>query len=124
MKRPVHFDFGKCSNRLAAPLLAVALLLGGGCSTDTPNSQLPPLNTVPGSPRVPGKFDWADLVTDDVPAAQKFYSQMFGWTYRKVGDYVIASNDDRPLAGMFERPRPMDRLRPAQMVRLHFGFQR
>jgi len=85
-----------------------ALLLAGGCSTDTPPSELPPLTTVPGSPRVPGKFDWADLVTDDVPAARKFYSQLFGWTFRTVGDYVIACNDDRPLGGMFQRPRPKD----------------
>jgi hypothetical protein len=33
---------------------------------------LPPLTTVPGSPRLPGKFVWADLVTDDVAAARKF----------------------------------------------------
>jgi hypothetical protein len=89
--------------------LAAALIVGNGCSTGTPPpAQLPPLSTVSDSPRLSGKFVWADLVTDDVPAARKFYSQLFGWTFRKVGDYVIACNDDRPLGGMFQRPRPKD----------------
>jgi predicted enzyme related to lactoylglutathione lyase len=66
----------------------------------------PPLTTVSGSPRLPGKFVWADLVTDDVPAAQQFYSMLFGWTFRDVGGYLIAANAERPLCGMFQRPRP------------------
>ena len=69
---------------------------------------LPPLNTVSGSPRLPGKFVWADLVTDDVPAARKFYGGLFGWTFRNLGNYTIAANDERPLCGMFQRPRPAD----------------
>ena len=69
---------------------------------------LPPLTTVSGSPRLPGKFVWADLVTDDVPAARNFYAQMFGWTIHNVGSYTIAANDGRPLCGMFQKPRPAD----------------
>jgi predicted enzyme related to lactoylglutathione lyase len=69
---------------------------------------LPPLTTVSGSPRLPGKFVWADLVTDDVPAAEKFYSDLFGWTFHSIGDYTIAANEERPLCGMFQRPRPKD----------------
>lgn len=72
-------------------------------------SPLPPLTTVPGSPRLPGKFVWADLVTDDVSAARKFYSQLFNWTFRDVGGYIIAANDERPLCGIFQRPRPAGR---------------
>jgi hypothetical protein len=71
--------------------------------------QLPPLTTVSGSPRVPGKFVWADLATDDVPAARRFYARLFGWTFRDFGDYTIAANDERPLCGMFQRPRPTGR---------------
>jgi uncharacterized protein len=70
---------------------------------------LPPLTTAPGSPRLPGKFVWADLVTDDVAAARRFYSGLFGWTFRDLGGYVVAANDERPLGGMFQRPRPADR---------------
>jgi len=87
-------------------LTAVSLFIApGGFAAEPP--QLPPLTTS-GSPRLPGKFVWADLVTDDVPAARKFYSQLFGWTFRTVGDYIVVCNDDRPLGGMFQRPRPQD----------------
>jgi len=72
--------------------------------------QLPPLTTVSGSPRLPGKFVWADLVTDDVLTAQKFYSELFGWKFYDYGGYFIGRNDDRPLCGMFQRPRPKDRV--------------
>jgi predicted enzyme related to lactoylglutathione lyase len=93
---------------LAARGLLAGLLLGGwlGAIAAPP---LPPLTSVPNSPRLPGKFVWADLVTDDVPAAQKFYSQMFGWKFWDYGGYLIALNDQRPLAGMFQRPRPKDK---------------
>jgi len=70
---------------------------------------LPPLTTVAGSPRLPGKFVWADLVTDDVPTARKFYAQLFGWKFWEGGSYTIAVNEDRPVGGMFQRPRPKDR---------------
>jgi predicted enzyme related to lactoylglutathione lyase len=98
------------SNRLAALGLVAALLLGGWSSVTAapPPAQLPPLTSVSGSPRLPGKFVWADLVTDDVPAARRFYARLFGWTFRDVGGYVIAGNDERPLCGMFQRPRPAD----------------
>jgi len=91
---------------------AVAALLfpiAEGVSTDSPPPVLPPLTTVSGNPRLPGKFVWADLVTDDVPAARKFYAQLFGWRFQEAGNYSIALNDDRPLCGMFQRPRPKDR---------------
>ena len=71
---------------------------------------LPPITTVPGSPRLPGKFVWADLVTDDVKAAAKFYSSLFGWRFNDYGGYIIGMNDERPLCGMFQRPRPKDRV--------------
>lgn len=64
---------------------------------------------MPGSPRLPGKFVWADLVTDDVPAARNFYGRLFGWTFRDTGGYFIAANDERPLAGLFQRTRPPGR---------------
>lgn len=68
--------------------------------------KLPPLTTVSGAPRLPGKFVWVDLVTDDAMAAQQFYSRMFNWDFRAYGNYLIAFRDDRPLAGVFQRSRP------------------
>ena len=70
--------------------------------------ELPPLTTTK-NPRLPGKFVWADLVTDDVPAARKFYGRLFNWTFRDAGSYTIAANDDRPLCGMFHRARPKNK---------------
>jgi predicted enzyme related to lactoylglutathione lyase len=92
-------------------LLAAAIWLfsnSSGFAGESPS--LPPLSTVPGgSPRLPGKFVWADLVTDDVVAARKFYGRLFNWTFRDLGGYTIAANEERPLGGIFQRPRPADR---------------
>lgn len=70
---------------------------------------LPPLNTGESSKRLPGKFVWADLVTDDAAAARRFYGRLFGWTFQDKGIYTIASNEERPLCGILQRSRPADR---------------
>lgn len=98
------------------PFLSASLLLATtalvfwtprSLAADPPT--VPPLTTVSGSPRLPGKFVWADLVTDDVLAAEQFYGGLFGWTFRNLGSYTIAENEERPLGGMFQRPPPKDR---------------
>jgi predicted enzyme related to lactoylglutathione lyase len=108
--KPSRLQSRLTRGRLAAVgFCAQALLCGGpnlSLAGDAP--VLPPLTTAAGSPRLPGKFVWADLVTDDVPAARRFYGQLFGWTFRGVGNYTIAANEERPLCGMFQRPRPAD----------------
>jgi uncharacterized protein len=90
--------------------LALLAMTGAGLTAsfaaDAP--KLPPLTTVSGSPRLPGKFVWADLVTDDVLVAQKFFAAMFGWKVYDYGGYYIGFSDDRPLCGMFQRPKPKD----------------
>ena len=95
-RSPPHF-FGQFAGAI---LLVVTALARAG------DTELPPLTTVENSPRLPGKFIWADLVTDDVPKARDFYAQLFGWQFWGVGNYSIAMNDDRPLGGMFQKPRP------------------
>ena len=106
-----------------AVLAAVCAGLVSSLATDV--ALLPPLTTVSGSPRLPGKFVWADLVTDDVPAARTFYGRLFGWTFRDVGKYTIAANDERPLC----RDVPATAARgpaagQAALVRLPLGRQR
>jgi predicted enzyme related to lactoylglutathione lyase len=98
-----HFS-SRCGRTCAGTWLAAAFLLWAANALSAPPPQLPSLTTVPGSPRLPGKFVWADLVTDDVPAARKFYAQLFGWTFRDVGNYSIAANDECPLCGMVQAP--------------------
>lgn len=104
MKPPSAFPRRKVGLWLTAAILCASAL--PALAGDPP--PLPPLTTVSGNPRLPGKFVWADLVTDNVPAATKFYGALFGWTFYAVGPYVIAANDERPLCGMFQRPRPAD----------------
>ena len=89
---------------LAAAVLGSSLP-GSFAATPPP---LPPLTTVSNSPRLPGKFVWADLVTDDALAAQKFYTALFGWKFHDYGGYLIGMNEDRPMCGLFQRPRPAD----------------
>src|SRR5262245_1081199 len=92
-------------------LLALALVCAGATPSPAADAvRVPPLTEVPDAPRLPGKFVWADLVTDDVPAARRFYAQLFGWTFRETGDYSVAANDERPLCGIFQRARPKDRV--------------
>jgi predicted enzyme related to lactoylglutathione lyase len=96
-----------CSRRWLALLAVTCAGVASSFAADAP--PLPPLTTVSGSPRLPGKFVWADLVTDDVPVARRFYAQLFGWSFWDMGNYTIALNDERPLCGMFQRSRPKDR---------------
>jgi predicted enzyme related to lactoylglutathione lyase len=94
-----------------AALMIATFALEPAAVAESPSS-LPPLTTVSRSPRLPGKFVWADLVTDDVWAARGFYYQLFGWHFQEAGSYTIGSNEERPLCGMIQRARPKDR--PAQ----------
>jgi len=90
-------------------LIFLTIVCGGMmlCAADAP--QLPPLTSASGNPRLPGKFVWADLVTDNALVAQKFYSELFGWKFYDYGNYLVGHSDDRPLCGMFQRPRPKDK---------------
>ncbi len=90
-----------------ALLTLLLAVLTTGVAQETRPMVLPLLSTA-GNPRLPGKFVWADLVTDDVSAAQKFYSGLFGWSFSDYGGYVIGKTDDRPICGIFQRPRPTD----------------
>src|SRR6187401_1540408 len=84
---------------------STALLVGIISAFAADRAELPPLTTASGNPRLPGKFVWADLVTDNVPAARTFYGRLFGWKFWDAGSYSVGLNDGRPLCGMFQRPR-------------------
>lgn len=56
-----------------------------------------------------GKFVWHDLVTDDVPAARRFYGRLLGWEFEDSerpggGAYTLIKVGDRYLGGIVERP--------------------
>lgn len=90
--------------------LAAGLLLSfGGKVIAASGPELPPLTDLSSNPRLPGKFVWADLATDNVVAARTFYARMFGWQYYDLGGYSIALSAGRPLCGMFQKPKPADK---------------
>ena len=74
-------------------------------------ASLPPLSDPPSGEYRHGKFVWIDLVTTDVPLAQKFYGGLFGWSFEEIEGgntrYVLAWNAGVPVAGMAARePKP------------------
>lgn len=89
-----------------------AVLLLGFCTQFAHGAdfQLPALNTPAGNETHPGKMLWADLVTPDLAAAEKFYGGLFGWTFQSVhagqSNYAIAMLDGRPVAGLLEKAIP------------------
>lgn len=88
-------------------LLLVGLLSVGAvapAASDPPQSfELPPLMEPPAAV-LPGKLTWAELVTPDLAAAERFYGGIFGWTFQEIrtGDttYVVAKLGDTPIAGL------------------------
>ncbi|MBV8684332.1 MAG: VOC family protein [Caulobacteraceae bacterium] len=54
-------------------------------------------------PRPYGSFWWYELMTTDLPAAQRFYDAVIGWKSQKVdqpgGAYSLFMNGDTPAAG-------------------------
>lgn len=69
--------------------------------------ELPPLSEPASAEHHVGKVIWADLVTPDLAGARRFYSGLFGWTYRDIHggdrDYAVALLDGRPVAGLLQR---------------------
>jgi predicted enzyme related to lactoylglutathione lyase len=88
--------------KLLFHLLVVVLI---GASSRAAVSELPPLNEKSRG-RLPGKFIWADLVTDDANAAMNFYGQVFNWNFKPFGNYVIVGNDMHPMGGIIQKARP------------------
>ena len=98
---------GFISGRAFSLLLSLVLLL----PVDTiAVPQLPPLNTKPTGEQFNGKFIWFDLATSDLNGEKKFYSEVFGWQFKQLGDtadqYNLISNGDQNIAGMFQVDDP------------------
>lgn len=73
--------------------------------------ELPAIGGVAGgSEHHSGKMVWADLVTPDLAAAERFYGGLFGWTFQAVhahkNDYAVALLGARPIGGLLQRPVP------------------
>ena len=56
-----------------------------------------------------GHFVWHELMATDGAAAEKFYGELFGWTFKhsdmgEMGIYRVIHNDGRELGGIFQMP--------------------
>ena len=58
----------------------------------------------------PGTFAWNELLAADQEGAKNFYGALFGWTSESVPgmDYTMFNLDDRPVAGMLQKPKECD----------------
>lgn len=65
-------------------------------------SILPPITEIKTGQWHQGKFVWHDLLTDDVEAAQKFYGNVFGWTFESKRDYIQIFNAHDLIGGMLQ----------------------
>jgi uncharacterized protein len=90
-------------------LLACVTLPAEGASA-APPLQLPAISDSAVMEHHPGKVIWADLVTPDLAAAERFYGGLFGWTFQDIhageSDYAVATLGGHPVAGIFQKPIP------------------
>ena len=101
--------------------MVAALSAVGNARISAADFALPALNSPASNEHHPGKVVWADLVTPDLPAAEKFYGTLFGWTFQNVHagnhDYAVAMLDGRPIAGLLEKAGPVgSRQQPAWLT--------
>jgi uncharacterized protein len=89
--------------RLLSATLALAAVLLAGCSS--PVVPLPPIAASPTGLSNPGQIIWHDLATRDLAVSQAFYSQLFGWTFQKIGtgprQYTLIEHQGKVIGGMF-----------------------
>jgi uncharacterized protein len=89
-----------------------SLLLSSLCSSTVRAAafELPALNSPASSEHHVGKVVWADLVTPDLAAAERYYTGLFGWTFQTIhtgdSDYAVALADGRPVGGLLQKSIP------------------
>jgi predicted enzyme related to lactoylglutathione lyase len=90
----------------------VASLTLAACTTVPIN--LPAVTDQPTNAHLSGKFIWHDLLTDDPKAAQRFYGELFGWTFHEIGprfgavasaNYTLIRHEGRLIGGMIDESR-------------------
>jgi uncharacterized protein len=100
----------QCIYRRGLPSLLVPVLILGSVLARGADFELPALNSPPSAEHHPGKMVWADLITPDLAAAEKFYGGLFGWTFQRIraGDvnYAVAMLNGRPIGGIVEKAIP------------------
>jgi len=87
----------------------VAALSLAGCSTVPVN--LPSITEQPTNNRLPGKIIWHDLLTNKPKETRRFYEELFGWEFERIGpdfgaiasaNYMLIRHDGRLIGGMID----------------------
>lgn len=64
-----------------------------------------------------GVFSWNELMTNDMPAAKKFYREALGWDLQDQNNpsmpYIIAKKGDREVAGIMAIPKDSQGMPPS-----------
>lgn len=84
-------------------ILAVSLILFFGCQKKV---TYPSVSSTMSNTHTPGSFVWRDLVTKDPASAQRFYGEVFGWTFESLGDgaYTVIRHNGTAIGGIFPMP--------------------
>lgn len=98
----------RAATRRLATALALAL-----CAAAPARAQAPPAATTGTGERHVGKMVFAELVTPDLAAAERFYGGLFGWTFRTTGAgraaFTEVAANGRLVAGAVQRALPAGR---------------
>jgi predicted enzyme related to lactoylglutathione lyase len=91
----------KCiRNLLTGAGLFLFLVFASSCD----NIDYPPLSSSDNVEYSYGQFVWHDLITPNPDKAMDFYSQLFGWTYKSLGNgemaYHVIYNGDEAIGGI------------------------
>jgi predicted enzyme related to lactoylglutathione lyase len=104
---------GKVDMKHSTALLGALLICASPAIAQ--KAELPPLVTPATAEHHVGKVIWADLATPDLAAAKRFYSGLFGWTFRDIHfgktEYAVASLDGQPVGGLVQRAAPSGELK-------------
>jgi predicted enzyme related to lactoylglutathione lyase len=94
---------------------AVSLLALVGCAGIT---SVPPITTADSSSRREGDFVWHDLLTEDLPNAERFYGELFGWTFTEteVPGYSLIEYRGRPIGGIVDTATRNSKVNESQWV--------
>lgn len=58
-----------------------------------------------------GSFIWTDLSSYNPIESVAFYKSIFDWDVNDLGGYALASKDSQAIAGVFETPEPLKRIK-------------
>jgi len=102
-----------------AALIALALSTASPCMAA--GLVWPPITEPPTSRHEPGRWVWAELFTEDVKTAERFYGAAFDWSFQafpaaRGPGYALALSDGEPVGGMLQREHTTQKERGSQWL--------